>query len=144
MKEQLISFDTAKLAKEKGFDLKCLGNYHIGRISGKNHVSAIQMYEKDFNNYREPHSCGYEGKKKDRGQLTTSAPTQSLLQKYLRSKHGIYAYLDYANQEVVVIDYKNHEGLELIRLDFCDFIPDYDNDDEILDKLLFEALKLIK
>lgn len=67
MKEQLISFETAKLAKEKGFDWKC-DAFSYGKDNVTNDI-LVRVYEdeKDF----------YE------------MPTQSLLQKWLREKHKL-------------------------------------------------------
>lgn len=65
MKEQLISFDTAKLAKEKGFNIWTEYQYverNGNIIVSKDHISEID----------EP------------------APTQSLLQKWLREVHNIH------------------------------------------------------
>lgn len=64
MKEQLITFETAKLAKKKGFDIdgvKYIGSgEHIGKVGSDT-------------------SC----------KLYYLAPTQSLLQKWLRENHKI-------------------------------------------------------
>lgn len=67
MEEQLISFNTAKLAKEKGFDLKQKHWYdQIGGLNPRRGASGAMCYE----------NVGY-------------APTQSLLQKWLRDVHEI-------------------------------------------------------
>lgn len=140
MQETLISFKTAKLAKEKGFNWKCLGNYHVGRINGKLNVVAIKTYEQDWNNYKEPNRTGYLGKKTDQGQLTTSAPTQSLLQKWLREVHGIdlcFGTLDKPNKyhvEDITKDDKIIGGVNI----------GSDTYEKALELGLQEALKLIK
>lgn len=69
MKEQLISSETAKLAKEKGFDEKCLFFY----TGDSKELKQINL--KGISNSDTISFC--------------SAPTQSLLQKWLREKHGI-------------------------------------------------------
>ena len=69
MKEQLISFETAKLAKEKGFDEKCLFFY----TGDSKELKQINL--KGISNSDTISFC--------------SAPTQSLLSKWLREKHGI-------------------------------------------------------
>ncbi len=50
MKEQLISFETAKLAKEKGFDIECLNFY--GRcfpdLNFNTLYSNIKIFGGDF------------------------------------------------------------------------------------------------
>jgi hypothetical protein len=68
MKEQLIEFSTAKLAKEKGFSVPCSRAYHV---ASKTEVLAFTATtNKDDEHY--------------------SAPTQSLLQKWLRDAHNIH------------------------------------------------------
>ena len=82
MKEQLISFETAKLAKEKGFNLRCQYGCMIGSsdvlVETKNH------------------------------QLKFSVPTQSLLQKWLRESKNLdmRIYRDYQ----FLIKNKNEES----------------------------------
>jgi hypothetical protein len=77
MKEQLISFETAKLAKEKGFN-----------------IPVHAMYIKKRNNplnYPEPEESMYNWNSR----AGYSAPTQSLLQKWLREEHNIHIQLHY-------------------------------------------------
>ena len=63
MKEKIISFETAKLAKDKGLNLK-----------------NIKIDHYDINGNIEPKI----------GLVYLQAPTQSLLQKWLREKHNIH------------------------------------------------------
>jgi len=96
MKEQLISFETAKLAKEKGFDWKCRGKIHCSHFHLiKNNIipsniptSQYEMFAplRDWNHelYNDPNRRG--------GTLTgleLSMPTQSFLQKWLREKYNL-------------------------------------------------------
>lgn len=67
MKEQLISFETAKLAKEKGFDEIVT---HLYTVSDKRLVDMPHMNSQSIKGY--------------------SAPTQSLLQKWLRDEHHLW------------------------------------------------------
>ena len=62
MKEQLVSFETAKLAKEKGFNWNCEKCFQIGNLK----IVPIKNH-----------------------QWKCLDPTQSLLQKWLREIHGI-------------------------------------------------------
>ena len=66
MKEQLVSLETAKLAKEKGFNIKCVNyyNYNDGTLNFIATTTEELLY----------------------------APTQSLLQKWLREKHSIIVW----------------------------------------------------
>ena len=77
MKEHLISYKIAKLAKEKGFNIE-INQYWCNGIISDNFQQNV-----DWNNIAESH---------------ISAPTQSLLQKWLREKHNIsiliFSYLD--------------------------------------------------
>ena len=73
MKEQLISFKTAKLAKERGFNWKTsqcytAPNSKTGLLSALGHL-------RDWNK---------------KSMVSVSAPTQSLLQRWLREEHNLY------------------------------------------------------
>lgn len=81
MEETFITLETAKLAKEKNFDLKCIWYYHdnckefpVERGGGKIKV----LWDANSDN------------KKVMGVECYSAPTQSLLQKWLREVHSIH------------------------------------------------------
>lgn len=77
MEDQLITFETAKLAKEKGFDELLEQKKHVYKLDSKEidiHVKSNQV-----NNWNDPSYIGI-----------CSAPTQSLLQKWLREKHDIH------------------------------------------------------
>lgn len=76
MEEQIISFETAKLAKEKGFDIRTKGYYNNGIY--KNTGSEIGQYHSFTNGIPDTNDNGI-----------CLAPTQSLLQKWLREKHQI-------------------------------------------------------
>ncbi len=69
MKEQLISFDTAKLAKEKGFEIRCRYYYTEEGMRKDSASTALNWYSQDGHCY---------------------SPTQSLLQKWLRDEHNIH------------------------------------------------------
>ena len=91
MKEQLISFETAKLAKEKGFEMETYRWYYsINGLNGKVGSSTMGM------SYLKNHS--------KRGKLYYSAPTQSLLQKYLREKEHLYVVVQLELQYTREID----------------------------------------
>ena len=89
MIEQLITFETAKLAKEKGFENKTPHKLrrdyynHLGEINGD-----VTLYIK-----------AYVNKKSTRNLETIDAPTQSLLQKWLREEHQLYVLINYVNKE---------------------------------------------
>lgn len=83
MKEQLISFEVAKLAKEKGFDLNSPGFYSCDDPSSgtKGNQLVLRDWEKWTN---------FGSEDSQEGTFIYSAPTQSLLQKWLRDIHNIY------------------------------------------------------
>lgn len=128
MKEKLISFSTAKLAKERGFDWKCLYFYCMN--STCNHIDTPTEYSFKVNaNFDSEDNFGY-GK-------TWSAPTLTFLQQWLREKHdiditiGIVANIHY--------DYYLHHNRNRINEDMGYYI----SYEEALEAGLLEALKLI-
>lgn len=71
MQEDLITFETAKLAKEKEFNILCEHSFST-------HDSGIQENNQNgFKNWNKEYKNSY------------SRPTQSLLQKWLREVHKI-------------------------------------------------------
>jgi len=80
MQEELVSFETAKLAKEKGFDLEfCNVGWHgdFGDLKGDNYpfLGTYSFYKSIYCNNKDEHQI--------------QRPTQSLLQKWLREVHKI-------------------------------------------------------
>tara|TARA_R110002049_G_scaffold289321_1_gene472125 strand:+ start:116 stop:481 length:366 start_codon:yes stop_codon:yes gene_type:complete len=67
MKEELIKFETAKLAKEKGFSVSCENSYRELLNNEYQLINSIHGYDFDIN-----------------------APTQSLLQRWLREECKIH------------------------------------------------------
>lgn len=74
MKEQLISFETAKLAKEKGFNLKCGNGFSIDCHGGYAPFTTI------IRHINTDKTTG----------IHYASPTQSLLQKWLREVYNIH------------------------------------------------------
>jgi len=79
MKEKVVSLKTAKLAKSKGFNIPTIWYYHPSYG-----LSANSFHENDEmeNMNSEDWAKGYY-----------SAPTQSLLQKWLREVHYVHSYI---------------------------------------------------
>ncbi len=80
MTDQLISFETAKLAKEKGFNIPCTDYFLEGHYVSNQKYVPLGLYV-TVNQLRI-----------NRNKYTNniySAPTQSLLQKWLREEHSI-------------------------------------------------------
>ena len=120
MKEQLISFETAKLAKEKGFDIEV--NQYFKEAFPENLMN--HNVNCNFNKYIE---------------LCCSAPTQSLLQKWLREIFGYEVLLDIdLNLDYFVCIKHRDKGL------LFESKNTFKTYEEALEKGLQESLKLIK
>lgn len=114
MEEQLISSETAKLSKEKGF------NEPVDNYFQKTCAKELSELHTPFKNKWNTHDVVY------------SRPTQSLLQKWLRDKHKIYVFIQKTYGFKWYID--NTEK--------CDGA--YNNYEEALEEGLQAALKSIK
>ena len=91
MKEQLIEFETAKLAKEKGFNLYSQGWYGCDDpMEGK----PNKFFIRNFATWEE---FGEEDSQE--GTEIYSAPTQSLLQKWLREEVNIHIEIQLGHDE---------------------------------------------
>jgi len=93
MEDQLISFETAKLAKEKGFNWKVLQYYYLSRSNQTTPV--LQNLGKAPNEYRQDCFIGiytdFNNAFAD-DELWYSAPTQNFLQKWLREVKRIHVF----------------------------------------------------
>ena len=140
MQEALVTFKTAKLAKEKGFNWKCRGkihcsHYHLVKdniIPSNVPTSSAEMFAPliDWNNHLKP--------KLD---TETSLPTQSLLQKWLREIYDI---------DVIINTYRSqgHKWYKFFiserHKDVVKSIELYQSYEEALEIGLQEALKLLQ
>lgn len=119
MQEQLISFETAKLAKEKGFDISSDKGYYTHGES----VLKLWTDGENWNNQKD---------------FLCYCPTQSLLQKWLREIHKISVEVHVGEDEWEV------EIFSIIG--FSIMISSgviYETYEEALELGLQEALKLI-
>jgi hypothetical protein len=137
MKEQLVSFETAKLAREKGFNVPCLQAYRIWRGNLRkydaNPLEEIQAELEPFTQYPLPEIVYFTQSKEH-----TLAPTQSLLQKWLREEHNVHITIDYRGRF-----YGNCWSYR--KGSFGNIHSDMDYSyDEILEKLIQKALKSIQ
>ena len=126
-KEQLISFDTAKLAKEKGFDWVDDDTICGGYVKNGKEIS-VNVIGEDWEDY------------------IIYTPTQSLLQKWLREEHDIVdlnIFPSYSSDKLE--GYRAWRGLVTMS-NMGEFIkhPIYNTYEEALEKRLHEVLKLIK
>ena len=127
MEEQLISFETAKLAKEKGFKLPLHSNRNYYNLNGNIHP---------YNWFNQFELADY-----------TDAPTQSLLQKWLREVHKINIFISSKTIENKTIFIPHGRTIpDTIKNNLIVDIIQYCTNntyEEALEIALFEALKLI-
>lgn len=141
MKEQLISLETAKLAKEKGFEWGCYHHYDGGKLIAhwlENGSDTDIEFRVDLEDLLENYNHKYY-----KGDLQ-SAPTQSLLQKWLRDVHGIsvLATLDDTLSHYCIVG-TLHPQASWIGQSFSTKHV-YSSYEQALEAGLLESLKLIK
>lgn len=130
MEDTLISFETAKLAKEKRFNISV---YFFWHPSPMGDILLDTFEETQFGTIevKENHNQEYT--------YRYSAPTQSLLQKWLREKHKIH---------VQILPYNHKYLISLLKYGQNGSNPNFDEEhstyEEALEIGLQEALKLIK
>lgn len=131
MKEKLITFETAKLAKEKGFKISCYHAYNVdnkleecttSELTGK-----VVKYSADLIKTLDFHSKDNE---------CYLAPTQSLLQKWLREEHTLHIEI------YVQLGFK-HYSFSILPLAIEDRV-NYKTYELALEAGLLEALKALK
>ena len=134
MTDQLISFETAKLAKEKGFNL--------------NFPTAVYIEEGDLwisQNLLNERITG-----KPFPKILFTAPTQSLLQKWLREEHNIHIVVIPFARDSSNIKSKSDYYVYVNKKQFYGFINITANDkpykthEEALEQGLRKGLLLIK
>jgi len=156
MTEQLITFETARLAKRVGFSTKVQkyytvirgntpnktlgGIYNLGEVCSSPRIGYIT----DKYNYNSIEDYNYEGS----DQEYVSAPTQSLLQKWLRETHNIHIKIEISNIgryyfQIYQFEPKNKSNV-LFFISQNVGLSKYDVYEEALEIGLQEALKLIK
>ncbi len=122
MQEKLIDFETAKLAKEKGFDNESNIYYNeTGELLNDIYFSSLQPTK----------LCKY-----------FDVPTQSLLQKWLREVHNIEVETNrirYSNSKEYVFDVRSNN----VQLK-SPLTKTFNTYEEALEMGLQEALKLIE
>lgn len=87
MKEKLVNFETAKLAKQKGFDWVCTEVFSPeGKINPFDDLQDIWKGYNSLEDYLE-----VSNSKLNKGYI--SAPSMSLLQDWLREEHDVDIYV---------------------------------------------------
>jgi len=140
MKEELIKYQTALLAKKKGFDEEC--NHVFSHTSGCDYLDELAYYESGGEVKNSEIANAYFSIEN----VVCTAPSQSLLQRWLRETHKInvcIAFYPNTNRDFnpLINDYyycKVHEN-EILR------IEDLSSDtyECTLEEALKEALNLI-
>ena len=143
MEDTRITFETAKLAKEKGFKEKVIYYYHLHDDLKK--PLLINEVEILLKNYKTPYEV-----RRDWNTISTefgytenfSAPTQSLLAKWLRERYNIHVTSQIGN-----LDFINTYHYDIRYIDknkfICKVKGNFKTYEEALEAGLQEALKLI-
>ena len=128
MEDTLISFDTALLAKEKGFNnINCKAVYENTKEYDFDE-DTWTLYNKSINE-----------KKQSKNKIL--CPTQSLLQKWLREVHNIHIEIYSHNNDWYFILQSTHYPKSFEFKSQCE--KDYQTYEEALEEALQESLKLI-
>ena len=176
MEETLVTLETAKLAKDKGFNIKCYATYYDhpsmyerytkkelkekGLDTVKLRMNSVEIciyageHMSNFSGSDTPHytrDVDYESHLKDHNTAKSnaqnywySAPTQSLLQKWLREVHNIHV-----NPRLQAFPNKYYVEISRENLPRPIFIHDentgvgFESFEEALEAGLQEALKSI-
>lgn len=124
MKEQLVTFEIAKLAKEKGYNDRANSPYMYTKEGLLRQQCGIQNYPEEIFPF---YIC---------------APTQSLLQKWLREEQNISIAVEFKlddhpklNYFSLIYDAKNYRIIHVKKL--------HDTYEKALEESLFKALTLI-
>jgi hypothetical protein len=132
MKETLITFETAKLTKEKGFDWIVSEAYDLeGNLGNYYDIVGEEPFTEDNTDY---------------DALRHNAPTQEVLKKWLREKHNIHMTVDlfpHTEKEKMYQvhgDYKNGDYWNWVDYDGNGTFSNYE---DALEFGLQEGLKLI-
>lgn len=144
MEETLITFETAKLAKDKGFNIPVVNFY---KKSKKPYTTTGSEYQSerdaisDWNNGQGSYPTSPED-------VECSAPTQSLLQKWLRELHNIDVFVGrdgiFKKDNYCIVIYNDIKYISRLRPLNNDVFSGYSTYEEALEIGLQEALKLVK
>ena len=124
--ESYVTFETAKLLKEAGFDCKVHKYFYRPRFSGKT-TEIFAMPERNANGEARSVSC----------------PTQSFAARWLREVHKIHLFANYFFEDCkwfyVTVDLKESDEVRAIHPNESN----YETYEEALEAGLQEALRLI-
>jgi hypothetical protein len=129
MKDQLVSFEVAKLAKEKGYSIVNPSTEYVNGFYSEDGIEYrdFEMQEEDY----------------DRGDYYLR-PTQSLLQRWLRDVHDIDVYIIPNGDRDKSINKRLYHPQIWVRDDYQTELHSKHTYEESLEKGLAEALTLIQ
>lgn len=143
IEEQFVSFDTAKLLKEAGFDVPCRGVYVTDRTG---------YYEfREYDNKQTADDLCWNTE--DGFQYEYLAPTQALAAKWLREVYGIHVmihpYYDCSvDADGEIVDKQMYWGYMILYAETGNLAEDnderFDNYEQALEAGLRGVVKLIK
>ena len=128
IEEQFVSFETAKMLKEAGFDVPCRGIYVTDRTG---------YYEfREYDNKQTTDDLCWDTE--DGFQYEYLAPTQALAARWLREAHNIDVMVDVYNRDYYVCNVYKNKHLMIIRNIVTSSF------EKALEEGLRESIKLIK
>lgn len=143
IEESYVSFDTARMLKEAGFDLSCRGVYVTDRTG---------YYEfREYDNKQTTDDLCWNTE--DGFQYEYLAPTQALAARWLREVHGIHVmihpYYDCSvNADGEIVDKRMYWGYMILYAATGNLAEDnderFDNYEQALEAGLQKVIKLIK
>ena len=143
MKEQIVSFEVAKLAKKLGFNWSCDNYYNEdGILNSYKDTIALDFFKgfaRDYHGNKTYRAVDAEilylldHDNSDNTEIL--APTQSFLQKWFREIHGIHVYAHYIKMRSGKTLYRYYIGEKPSER--------FKTYEEALEEGLLEALKLI-
>ena len=156
MKEELITFETAKLAKEKGFNEYCENAFDVynnknisENIKDETAIEFFDGFVEDLHGYKNYRGTdakeNYLYRRDISDDMWLLRPTQSLLQKWLREVHNVSMLPSFNDNNADCYYYFIHTNTKKAYSNrICSLKMDYSTYEEALEKGLQEALKLIK
>ena len=131
MRDDVILFETAKLARDKGFKIPCDGRYYWDHKWQLSLMGAVK--------------CTNNSDLKDR-YASYCAPTQSLIQKWLRDEHRIYVTVSSIEDgETILFDYSIKQKAQIFVFSEIQLkLQEFKTYEEALETGIIKALNLIK
>jgi hypothetical protein len=138
MKEQIVNLKTATLARELGFNWKCKWCYAwlLRNNSGLKNHWGIELHSNN--------KLYYSGRSTKNSYSAIAAPTQSLLQKWIREnfKHNIIAH-PYQFSQFRSFTYKYYISDDTGVYKQPSFGNEFEVFEDALEEGLFETLKIL-